>query len=57
MKRNARNTFGYKARMWFYRLTWADIIKMATDTKNIAVDIITAIMILLAIIFFPAFFH
>ena len=57
MKRNTRNTFGYKARMWFYRLTWADIIRMATDTKNIAVDIITAIMILLAIIFFPAFFH
>ena len=57
MKRNARNTFGYKIRMWFYHLTWADIIKMATDTKNIAVDIITAIMILLAILFFPAFFH
>ena len=57
MKRNARNTVGYKVRMWFYRLTWTDIIKMATDTKNIAVDIITAIMILLAIIFFPAFFH
>ena len=57
MKRNARNTVGYEVRIWFYRLTWTDIIKMATDTKNIAVDIITAIMILLAIIFFPAFFH
>lgn len=57
MKRNTRNTFGYKIRMWFYHLTWADIIRMVTDTRNIAVDIITAIMVLLAIIFFPAFFH
>ena len=57
MKRNVRNTFGYKVRMWFYRLTWTDVIKMVTNTKNIAIDILTAIMILLAIIFFPAFFH
>lgn len=57
MKRNTRNTLGYKVRMWFYRLTWVDVIKMVTDTKNIVIDILTAIMILLVIIFFPAFFH
>jgi len=57
MKRNVRNTTGYKVRMWFYRLTWKDIVKMYTNTRNITIDIATAIIILGALIFFPAFFH
>ena len=32
MKRNARNTFGYKARMWFYRLTKDDFYKFVNET-------------------------
>lgn len=57
MKRNVRNTTGYKVRMWFYRLTWKDIVKMYTNARNIAIDIATALIILGALIFFPAFFH
>lgn len=57
MKRNVRNTIGYKVRMWFYRLTWKDIVEMYTNTRNITIDIVTVIIILGALIFFPAFFH
>ena len=57
MKRNVRNTTGYKVRMWFYRLTWKDIVKMYINTRNITIDIVTAIIILGALIFLPAFFH
>ena len=57
MKRNVRNTPGYKVRMWFYRLTWEDIVNAFTSTRSITIDIITAITIFLALVFFPAFFH
>lgn len=57
MKRNVRNTTGYKVRMWFYRLTWKDIVKMYMNTRNVAVDIITIIAIFVVLFFLPAFFH
>jgi hypothetical protein len=57
MKRNVRNTFGYKVRMWFYRLTWADVVKTFTSTRSVIIDVITAITIFLALAFLPAFFH
>lgn len=57
MKRNVRNTLGYKVRMWFYRLTWEDVVKTFTSTRSITIDIITAITIFLALVFLPAFFH
>ena len=57
MKRNVRDTLGYKVRMWFYRLTWEDIVKTFTNTRSIIIDVITAITIFLALAFLPAFFH
>ena len=57
MKQNVRNTLGYKVRMWFYRLTWEDVMRMYINTRNIIIDIVTAIIIFGALIFFPAFFH
>lgn len=57
MKRNVRNTFGYKVRMWFYRLTWEDIVKTFTSTRSVIIDVITVITIFLALAFLPAFFH
>lgn len=57
MKRNVRNTIGYKVRMWFYRLTWNDIVKVFSNTRSITIDIITVITIFFALIFLPAFFH
>ena len=57
MKRNARNTFGYKVRMWFYRLTLEDIIKFLYTTENIIAEIISAIILFGALFFLPHFFH
>ena len=45
MKRNVRDTLGYKVRMWFYRLTWEDIVKTFTNTRSIIIDVITYIVI------------
>lgn len=57
MKRNVRNTWGYKIRMWFFRLTWNDIVHSYINTRNIIIDIITIAIIFLGLAFLPAFFH
>lgn len=57
MKRNVRNTWGYKIRMWFFRLTWNDIVRSYISTRNVIIDIITIVIIFLVLAFLPAFFH
>lgn len=57
MKRNVRNTWGYKIRMWFFRLTWNDIVRSYVSTRNVIIDIITIVIIFLVLAFLPAFFH
>lgn len=57
MKRNARNTIGYRVKFFFYRLTWEDIAHVINVAKFYIVEILTAIVIFLFLFFFPAFFH
>lgn len=57
MKRNERNTLGYKVRMWFYRLTLEDIIKFLYIVKNIVAEVIFAVILFGALLFLPHFFH
>ena len=56
MKRS-RNRFSYKVKMWFYNLTIKDIKKFIFLISNYIFESITAIIIFLFIILFPAFFH
>lgn len=51
-----RNSFSYKIKMWFYRLTFRDVI---LTSKIILISVINFIMVVLGflIIFFgPSFF-
>jgi len=56
MKRS-RNSFSYKIKMWFYRLTFNDIKKVILLISGYIFDSITLIIALLFLILLPAFFH
>ena len=57
MKRNVRNTLGYKIRMWWYWLTFEDVKHGAKIAWEGVVTFLALVGLFAMIFIFPAFFH
>ena len=52
-----RNSWQYKIKMFFYKLTLQDIKNTSNSITHLLFEIITAILGLMVLLFLPAFFH
>lgn len=56
-KKYGRNTLRYKIDMFIYNLTWDNFITFIYKVGIVIFEMITIAVMLLLIIFLPAFFH
>lgn len=52
-----RNSWQYKIKMFFYRLTLQDIKNTSNSIMRLLFEIITAVLGLIVLLLLPAFFH
>lgn len=52
-----RNSWQYKIKMFFYKLTLQDIKNTSNSITRLLFEIITAILGLMVLLLLPAFFH
>ena len=57
VKRRTRKSLSYRIRMWYYRLTFADVINMGRKITIIFLEILMAIVGFGFLVIFPALFH
>lgn len=57
MKRRTRKSLSYRIRMWYYRLTFADVVNMGRKIIIIFLEILMAIVGFGFLVIFPALFH
>lgn len=52
-----RNSWQYKIKMFFYKLTLQDIKNTSNSITRLLFEIITAVLGLIVLLLLPAFFH